>query len=351
MKRVIRVIAVVMLFSLMTAFMSGCRMSHFDRSEIVEWAKENFDRPVVSRQHTERPNEEGYTDLVWEAYLKKYPELKFEIVSHKYYAGESINFSIESTCRSVFGEYYFEQYCSENVGDFAPSEEQSLYGRYRVTAMFDDRNGMESLMAQAAEINAAMEELGAYDCLDFEASYNDPLSPPDGTDVAERFTAESIEENRDKLTVELALNAADHRVDLDQFTAAELESIIAAEGRPFVIIRSDGSEVSYPDLILSRFGYGMSFGTLYEVLLREGFEPEGTPEAFSFTGTDGSIYEFSYRFSDQPYEVDFTDSGYIDGYYYLVDGERVSMQYYFYNHFRSPLLEEMTGMNFREIKE
>ena len=142
--------------------------------------------------------------------------------------------------------------------------------------------------------------------------------------------------------------SADYRLTADQFTSEELAEAVEYFGRSFNITRADGSVVSYPDLGLSRFGYGMSFGTLYEVLSREGFEPDGTPDAFSFTGVDGSEYEFSYWFNDQPYEVDWEDQSVVNGYYYLKDGQRVSMDYYFYNHFRNGLFERMTGMTFVE---
>ena len=39
-----------------------------------------------------------------------------------------------------------------------------------------------------------------------------------------------------------------------------------------------------------------------------------------------------------------------NGYYYIKDGEEIAMQYYFYNHFRSGLFEEISGMKFSEIR-
>lgn len=42
----------------------------------------------------------------------------------------------------------------------------------------------------------------------------------------------------------------------------------------------------------------LSYGGLFEVLVRLGLEPEGGPEAFTVTGADGAFYEFSYRFTD-----------------------------------------------------
>lgn len=63
-----------------------------------------------------------------------------------------------------------------------------------------------------------------------------------------------------------------------------------------------------------QFSY-LSYGGLFEVLVRLGLELEGRPEAFTVTGADSAFYEFSYRFAD-------TDS---DGSYwhYIRDGEPI----------------------------
>ncbi len=98
----------------------------------------------------------------------------------------------------------------------------------------------------------------------------------------------------------------------------------------------------YDDLVASYFGYGISFSTLYFILEREGFAPVGDPTHFSFTGIDGCTYEMSYSFDDATYTTN--DGSEMVGYYYLKDGETVFMDYYFYNHFRSQPIQQMTGI-------
>ena len=46
------------------------------------------------------------------------------------------------------------------------------------------------------------------------------------------------------------------------------------------------------------YGDRLSYGGLYEMLLRLDLAPDGTPEHFVFTGADGYRYVFSYDFSD-----------------------------------------------------
>ncbi len=325
----------------------GCRLEHYDRSEIVEWADKNFDKRVtISRDYIQRLNDDGYTDHVWEASLKDDTGLKFEIISHKYYGLESVTCSIESTWRSVYGEYFFNQYTTEHHTEYAPAEQWNPTGRYLIAAFFDDRIGMDALFAEAAQIEAFMEAFDAPDCLSYDLILNDPVGSPRYTDVTERISGEKMEKVRDKLLMELALNCADHRFDLEQFTLEELENVIAEDGRPFVLTLSDGSQREYSDLTLSRFGHGMSFGTLYEVLVREGYDVQGSSADYTFTGIDGNEYRMSYSFNDYPYN---TGSGVMNGYYYLRNGEEVPMEYFFYNHFRSQDIEKMTGFSFTGV--
>ncbi|MDE6951323.1 MAG: hypothetical protein K2P64_10485 [Lachnospiraceae bacterium] len=62
-----------------------------------------------------------------------------------------------------------------------------------------------------------------------------------------------------------------------------------------------GEEILSPELFA---GIGLesgviSYGGLYTLLTRLGFDVEGTAEHFTFTGADGYSYEFSYRFWEE----------------------------------------------------
>lgn len=59
---------------------------------------------------------------------------------------------------------------------------------------------------------------------------------------------------------------------------------------------------------------------------------EGTEDDFVFTGTDGNVYELSENFREN------------DSYYWIINGEHVPAEYYFYNHIHSTLLNQMTGI-------
>lgn len=73
--------------------------------------------------------------------------------------------------------------------------------------------------------------------------------------------------------------------------------------------------------VFPRYGV-VSYGSLYQMLLRLGFEVEGTAEHFSVTGFDGAEYEFSYNFC---YEMEFDSKLYPTAtvWYFLRNGLRV----------------------------
>ena len=66
-------------------------------------------------------------------------------------------------------------------------------------------------------------------------------------------------------------------------------------------------------------GAVVSYGGLYDMLLRLGLAPEGAPEHFSFTGADGRRYEFSYDFLEEKWEEANYTSWVTRTWYYLAD--------------------------------
>lgn len=331
---------------LVLSLFSGCRLSHYEEDEIAAWAKENFDEPVkISSEYFERPTGEGnYTDRVWNAYLESNPDLKFEIISHEHYGMESISHSMETTYDYVYGRYYFDLYCKENKTDFVPLYDEAVYSDYELYVKFADRYELADVIDQAEDITDYMEKAGIEECVDFQFEYDDSLICAQNSDVFEYADCDSsFDEVESTLLRELIIYSADHRTGLEQFTEEEITDTLRSSDERFMITRTDYSTTIYPDLALSRFGHGISFGCLYEVLSREGFAVYGTPSHFSFVGIDGSFYEFSYDFNDMPYEDDKV------GYYYLKDGEKTAMKAYFYTHFRKDFLEEISGLTFDEV--
>lgn len=101
----------------------------------------------------------------------------------------------------------------------------------------------------------------------------------------------------------------------------------------------------------------VSFGGVYVLANRLGLAVSGTPEHFSFIGTDGKRYEFCYDFY---HEVDTAPHGsskpsFKTMWYYFCDGERVEPEPYLYTRSGTPrpeaalnraVSEKMLGIRF-----
>lgn len=76
----------------------------------------------------------------------------------------------------------------------------------------------------------------------------------------------------------------------------------------------------YDDITSIRISHkvDVSFGSLYEIMKREGYPVEGNVHSYTFTGADGAEYEISYDFKSKP---DPDDYGYL--WYYLKNGEKI----------------------------
>ena len=134
---------------------------------------------------------------------------------------------------------------------------------------------------------------------------------------------------------------------LSEFTEEEIkEAVESCKYR--VAVSKDGTEdgefVFYEDLCGRMYTSAVTFGTLYEILVREGAEVTGDSWHYSFTGADGSVYEVSYDFCDYVFVDKVSPYTERNGYYYIKDGEKVPMDYYYYNYFSEKDVFEMTGI-------
>ena len=127
--------------------LSGCASPH-TRREAAEWFRENIadETVAVSKEYTERENEEGYTERVWNAHLKDLPEVEFELVSTGYYS-LFFSYKMETDYDLAMGEYYLDRFLEGNPEaldrfEISPdryTDELTLY------AVYDTPSEIESL--------------------------------------------------------------------------------------------------------------------------------------------------------------------------------------------------------------
>lgn len=368
MKKYFKVLLLLSVFLFCALALSGC--GHYDRREAAEWFKENIadERIAVSRDYTERKNEEGYTDRVWNAHLAALPEVEFELIS---VAGYSLfpSYTMETTYHLEMGRYYLSRYGNDHSGTLDQLEITESGADYclRINGIYDTTAEISTICRQ---IGALDDYIGVqkYPCMiQCGLAYREPLTYLVGnrTDKAASRssyvwetggTVQETHSAKSKATGMLsdtlqrkakrafAEYAAIYRVSMEQFTEEELRDAVNADSdHRFTVTRPDGMQLCYPELILMYFDQ-MSFGTLYEVLLREGsFQAEGTPNSFTFTSVSGAQCSFSYSYQKT------SGNGNSACFYYVLDDTEVMLTDEAL--INDELFTELTGLTFAPISQ
>lgn len=362
-------IAAVLSFFLFCAFaFSGC--GHYSRREAAEWFQKNVvdEGILVSKEYTDREDSSGDTERVWTAHLKDLPEVEFELISRRT-VSLFVTYDMETTYHLEMGRFYLEKY-----KDSSPS---ALSGLETGTDVSEQRLTISGIYDTMPEIDTICRKMGSledyitaqkYPCqVTYALAYREPLTfdaaeepftmrytcvseDGDGSDPDSLNAGTLADTLRDRAQKAFAGYAAAYRLETDQFTEEQLDNAVSEySDRRFTITRPDGMEICYPELLLARYG-SMSFGCLYEVLVREGvYEVSGTSEEFTFTASDGSScsFSYSYKMSEDSSGKSSDIGGCTDAYYYLSDGDKVILS-------DAPLIDseqfsELTGLSFKSI--
>ena len=343
----------VLLTAASLLFLSGCT-TEYERSDIQKVAQSLVGgrRIEVSKDYQERQEEDSYTDRIWTV---RVPEtgLEFHIIDDYHWGAESVtNYLWDDYDEAVLG------LIQSDLPGFSfltvDAKEEAGIWTGRICADYQDPQQLRLCFEELNRFHQACDELGYPELsIFYQIAFQHPLRNRTNyvVDDADAFgSTDNIGDPEDTLRNHL-LTLLDYRYDAkDTFSPEQIAS--ALEGYYYRVGIYTGAETDfslydpnqvryYDDIIASRLGYGVSFGSLFEILSREGFAPQGNYWHYSFVGADGATYEISYDFCDYPF---YLDEGVTNGYYYLRNGEQVAMNYYFYNHFNRLELEQMTGL-------
>lgn len=331
--------------------MGGC-VKDYDRNDIIQMLKDTYDlkKFTVSREAEEVTGDDGYTDYLWTVRMQDDSEIVFHVLDNHFWGMESLSNRLDSDYDSAVLQYLFQEYDRFRLLSLEDGSDVML--ECRLAASFETRKELELLFRELQSFSKFAREKGYRIGINVDLQMESALRNKceyvlnDG-DCFRTYRDGITKEDFEEACKGYLLTCLDYRFEeqLEQFTSKEIEE--ALQDYPYCIgISRDGTEDGelefYQDLCGS--SHGVSFGTLYEILKREGIETEGTAWHYSFTGADGSVYEISYDFCDYPFEDDKTVH---NGYYYLKDGKQVPMNAYFHNHFRANILEEMTGLKIK----
>ncbi len=282
--------------------------------------------------------EDGYTDYLWT--VKERDGTVFHVLDDYHWGMEAL---VNTLRTDYYDVHLINAYpdLPHRYFRLESSKEDGLYSA-KLTAEFSTRGDLQN------EINELTEIRRSADCPG-RVAYNMEFSFPYRS-IGEYTAAEGdtrgilIEEIPDLEEAEerMLLVCVDHRLpQLASFTEDEIKNAVVGNSHQLGIGSGDSSYIWYDDLCGNQFSYGISFGSLYELLNRSGFAVSGTPEHYSFRSADGTEYEISYSFRHPVSEGS-------EGYYYLKNGEETDMPYFFYNHFTAGRVKDLFGLNVTE---
>ncbi len=342
----------VLLALLLPLALAGC-VEDYDKSDIKVYIKNTIGITgvTVSSETVSFDDGEGYQDIIWTATVKD-TGMVFHVV-------DDFGWGMESVSNYLWNDYASTTllYLADDLPDIQPlaitaQVDENGLASGGLTATFSDEAELaecyDALVALKSEFTAlGYDGLSVWYNLEYQhpLRYTIPTYEEDGGDSSGRT---GYDFSYQDMKNEMVLTALDYRYDIiEDFTVQEIEDALVDYRYCLGVYQGSETErseyadedvVYYDDIIASKYAYGVSFSSLYEVLVREGYAVEGDAWHYSFTGVDSVVYEISYDFVDDLY------GEYGLGYYYLADGEVTLMGARFYNHFVVNKIEELTGL-------
>lgn len=342
--------AVIVALCIFVCSLTGC-VKEYEQKDIANYIRDTYDIEnfSVSKTYTVVEDTEGYEDRIWTVQMNQEPNLTFRVKDDYGWGMESVSNTLWSDYEEVVLEHLYKKYEGVmNELSFVSKDEESMR-RCGFEGTYKNREELRKLHEEMREFYAYVLEsefeISAYAVFQMEHPLRNQCAYViDDGDYSRRYEEELTDEDLWEAEKEYLLTCLDYRFEeqIADFTQEEIAA--ALEDYPYCIFieREDGMAEKYLDLCANKYAYGISFATLYEILVREGIVVEGNNWHYSFVGADGNKYEISYDFCDYPY---IESSGEHNlGYYYLKNGQQVPMGAFFYNHFTEEVASEITGL-------
>ena len=193
---------------------------------------------------------DGLTEYLWDDY-------RYEVLVHSYRGLSRLRTAVtESAEGMIYAELYGEYAGRKDLEQLCSEVRSKLDGSLLVNIRFVHSGGSGD---EADEQNAYTR-----------------LTDEDVERIGNRYLHQCIAERSPDLAQE--------------YTEEEIQAYVAGNEHRILYGTPDDPEV-YPDLLAEMSFRGLSFPTVYTIMEREEMLAGGTPEQFSFYGTDGLVLE------------------------------------------------------------
>lgn len=348
----IKKLVLAVIAALIFAVMTGCT-TDYNKNDIEEFVSQELHLAdfTVSDTYEEFEGDDGYTDRIWTV-TDNHSSIAFHVVDDYHWGMESMtNYLWTDYSESVLYNIAENLNGSEVLKFDCTSDENGIFSA-KISCSYKNKNELAACAAELKKLQDELEALGYPDLnIGYQVMFEHPLRNVtnyviDDGDFFGRICDEII---YDDMLNEYITTLMDYRYD-DMYLLSDEEILAALDEYPYIVGKYSGSQTDrklyeeelieyYHNIIANKYSYGISFGSLYEILKTEGFDVQGDFWHYTYS-FNGDVYEISYDFNDKVFD-DFQGN---NGYYYLKNGEEIPMDYYFYNHFSVKKIKELTGL-------
>ena len=254
--------------------------------------------------------EDGYTDRIWTVSTKDFDleeELVFHVCDDHYWGLEWVTNRMTDDLPYQKQRVLMESF---SVPDGFSLEEitdaSGRPGRIMVVCGFDRRADFEKGTEFVRNYRDYAPKYPTINDTDFTLSFqvNDTGAAPDwkliGRSYSFHFSAATKDEEvREKLR-DISDNYLMDCIEcgnldrMDEYNTAERSAVIKADPYNTEIRRLGEETAAYPGYAYDYY-YGIPYGTLYRILLEEGYEVSGDWTNFEFAGKDGTLHACTYK--------------------------------------------------------
>lgn len=356
---------IIFVFSTLSFLFTACA-KEYTKEDVEKYVKESIGVKhfEVSDNFDSVEGEDGYIDNKWTVKVLDDSNITFSVLDDFYWGMESVGNSLEDDYNDCVLEHFAKDYEFSNLK--LEIEREEIVSR-KISGSFKNKKELEKLFKELKEFLKFVSEEN-YDIeVMVEFKYENPIMNSDIYEIEDLeysgwfYSGDTDDEYSEKLSgvVKEYLTTCitnQFKENLEDFTEKEIKEVVDDSEYRIGILRQGDENIAYAyyeDLLADY--YKINFATLYEILRREGYEVSGDSYHYCFYDKSGDKYEISYDFYDKSrkeYETVVSSEGYDihyngKGYYYIKNGEIISMVYGDNPSFQEEEINELIGLNLK----
>ncbi len=310
--------------SLFSTLLYGCTTT-YSKSDIEQYIEEelNISYEYSIGQSIRKKDQQGHYDTYYKITLKDDYLTTFYIVNDIYDKDDSVTNTLRTNYIDIRRKQAYDNYLDHETFTLQTVNSSTTHLKgYKIRATFSNKEELDTILEEADAFQEKVEEDQAL-C---SSTYSITL---DYTYVYDHFFTINNTFDTNYAEEKYVYSLMYYQIpqeELAQYSSEFKEEVFDFYGNEnYVGLKQEDGTIQYLDDVIGEYYWQLSIGGFYRVLQEANYPTTGDVTSYSFTGIDGSTYEFSYA----------------NGGNYSKDGESL-----FYRGYISTTdIKEMTGLS------